>query len=187
MNNKTHTVAFLGIMGALTFVVLFLETYVFTVLIPLAPPCFLSISLAITLSIFSDWKKMFVGGTLLGVCSLIIAFIIGNVVFMKPWISVLPRIFVGVVAFGVSKLTLFIVKNSSNKFLTKYLPYSLGAIFGVITNTVLVLFLMFFGSYIGIEEIIGTFMAINFPIEVVASALIVPVLVNAVKRFNKGA
>ena len=185
MQKKSKLIALSGVMGALTFVVMFLESYVLTILIPLAPPCFLSLSLAITLSLAGDWRYMFIGGTILGISSLIIAFIIGNPVFILPWISILPRIFIGVVAFAVSKLIQKIFSKTSNKILKDSLPYCVGAIFGVITNTVLVLTMMYFCGFVGIEGIIATFMAINFPIEVVASAIFVPILVKALKRFNK--
>lgn len=185
MNNKTKTIALSGVMGALTFIVMFLETYVFSVLIPLAPPCFLSLSLAITLSLMGDWRYMFIGGTALGVSSFIMSFIIGNPVFMLPWISILPRVFIGIVAFGVTKLIKKLTAKSSNKFLNDYLPSGVGAIFGVLTNTVLTLSMMFICSFVGLEGILATFMTINFPIEMVASAIIVPILVNAIKRYNK--
>ena len=185
MNNSTKIIAFSGVMGALTFIAMFLETYVFTILIPLAPPCFLSLSIAIAISLAGDWKYMFVGGTIMGFCSLVIAFIIGNPVFILPWISVFPRVFIGIVAFGASKLVQSLSKNSSNKFIKDYLPSGVGAVFGVFTNTLLVLSIMFICNFVGIEGILATFMAINFPIEVVASALLVPVLVNTIKRFNK--
>ncbi|MBO5726736.1 MAG: hypothetical protein J6S00_06725, partial [Clostridia bacterium] len=142
MNNSTKMIALSGVMGALTFIVMFLETYVFTILIPLAPPCFLSLSIAIALSLIGDYKYMFVGGTIMGVCSLIIAFIIGNPVFILPWVSILPRIFIGIVSFGVSKLIQLLGKKSSNKFVKDYLPSGVGAIFGVFTNTLLVLTMM---------------------------------------------
>ena len=186
-SNKSYYTAFIGVMAALTFVVLFLETYVFTVLIPLAPPCFLSLSLAITISLSGDWKFMFIGGTVLGFCSFIIAFIIGNPVFIFPWISILPRVMIGVVAFGVSKLMLSLTKNAKRKFAKQYLSYGVSAVFGVITNTVLVLSVMYLGKFIGLEDVVATFMAINFPIEIVASAILVPIMLNAVKRFKKGA
>ena len=187
MNNKTKIITTSGVMCALTFVVMFLETYVFTILIPLAPPCVLSLSLAITLSLAGDWRYMFIGGTAMGVCSLIIAFIIGNPVFILPWVSILPRIFIGIVAFGVAKVISKFTKKSSKKFLRDYLPSGVGAAFGVITNTVLVLSMMFVLKFVGIEDIIATFMAINFPLEVAGSAVLVPVLVSAIRRFNKGA
>jgi uncharacterized membrane protein len=185
MKSSSKVIALSGVMGALTFVVMFLETYVFTVLIPLAPPCFLSISLAITLSLAGEKKYMFIGGTILGVCSLITAFIIGNPVFILPWISILPRIFIGIVAYWVAKLVEKIFTKAQNKFVKNYIPAGVGAIFGVVTNTVLTLTMMFLCKFVGVEGIIATFMAINFPIEVVASAILVPILVNTLRRFNK--
>ena len=117
MNSKSKTVAFIGVMAALEFVAMFLETYVFVALIPLAPPCMLSLSVAITLSVYADWKNMFLGGTIMGCCSFVIAALIGNAVFILPWISILPRIFIGIVAFGVSALVKRIFRSSENKFL----------------------------------------------------------------------
>ena len=186
-NSKSYMIAFTGVMAALTFLVLFLETYVFVVLIPLAPPCFLSLSLAITISLAGDWKYMFIGGTVLGCCSLIIAFMIGNPVFILPWISILPRVMIGVVAYGVSTLMIKFTCRAKNKFVNSYLPYGISAVFGVLTNTVLVLTVMFLCKFVGLEDVIATFMAINFPIEVLASAILVPILVNVVKRIKKGA
>ncbi len=182
--NKSKTVAFIGIMGALVFVAMFLESYVFSVLIPIAPPCFISISLAITISVYDDWKKMFIGGTILGVCSFFTAIIIGNAVFLLPWISILPRIFIGIVAFGVTTLMKKLVSKRTNKFLLNYLPYGVGAFFGVLTNTVCTLTMMYLCGHTDLEGILAVFMAINFPIELGCSMILVPLFVNAVHRAN---
>ena len=48
-----------------------------------------------------------------------------------------------------------------------------------------VLSMMFVCNFVGIEGIIATFMAINFPIEVIASAIIVPILVKSLKRYSR--
>lgn len=186
MNNKTRLISFMGIMSALEFVVLLLETYVFGVLIPIAPPCILSISIAITLSVYDgNYKKMFIGGTILGVCSFVISFIVGLPAFMLPWISILPRVFIGIVAFSITKLFKFLFRNVENKKILNYLPYVLGAIFGVLTNTVLVLFALYFGGFIGIEDIVATFVAINFPLELVGSAILVPVFVSTLNLLDR--
>ena len=55
----------------------------------------------------------------------------------------------------------------------------------VLTNTIFTLSMMFACKFIGLEDIIATFMTINFPIEVLASAIIVPILLNTIKRLNK--
>lgn len=181
MNNESSKkIAFYGISSALIFVSMFIETYVFNLLFHFAPPCFLSISIALTVILCGDKKGMLSGGIILGLCSFIIAFIIGNPVFMLPWISVLPRLFIGLTVYpsdaGLKKL----FKKSNNKFIKENLHYSLSAIIGVITNTVLTLSAMLIFGKTGLEEVLAVFISINFPIEVVASAILVPVFIKAV-------
>ncbi len=183
-NSKTKVIAFIGVMSALMFILLYLETYVFVALIPLAPPAVLSLSLAFTLCVFDDWKKMFIGGTILGCCSMLVAFAIANPVFIFPWISVLPRILAGMSAYGGTALIKKFTKNSQKKFAKEYLPYSVGAIFGTITNTVLVLGVMFAFKFIGIEDVVATFIAFNFPAEVIGSGILTPILTRVVKKVN---
>jgi len=189
MNNSkplsnAKSIAFVGVMSALMFIIMFLETYVFTFLIPLAPPCVLSLSLAITLSVFGSKGNMFVGGTIMGICSFIIAFMIANPVFIFPWISILPRIFIGIVSYLMTRLFIVIFSRNKKAFVRDYIPYSLGAIFGVLTNTILVLLLLYLFKFIGVEDVVATFLAINFPVEVLGSAILVPVLVNSIKRYK---
>lgn len=179
--SNSKIISFVGVMTALEFVVMLIETYVFGILIPIAPPCILSLSIALTLSIFGEAKYMFIGGTIMGFCSFILAFILGFPNFMLPWNSILPRLFVGIVAYGVTVLTKKIFRKSNKVFVQKYLPYSLGAIFGTLTNTVLVLTALLLTKFIGMEDVVATFVAINFPLELVGSAILVPILVNAVR------
>jgi uncharacterized membrane protein len=105
--SSAQTIALAGVMSALVFVVLTLETLVFKYFID-PSPAFFSIPIALALSMYGDWKKSFLGGTILGMCSLILAFAIGYITFYNPLISVLPRVIIGVVAYwtyyGFSKL-----------------------------------------------------------------------------------
>ena len=107
-SDKAHFIAFVGVMAALIFVLFLLEG---AVLSPLGmTACILSLPVSISLSIYDDWKKSFVGGTLLGVCSCIFCLIFASmfIVYANPLISVLPRFFIGITAywtyFGLSKL-----------------------------------------------------------------------------------
>ncbi|MBR2617178.1 MAG: hypothetical protein IKC56_02965, partial [Clostridia bacterium] len=88
---KSKTIALYGIWAALIFVTMVLETYVFTPLLPIAPPAVLSLATAFSLCVFADWKTGLIGGTIMGLCSLIVALMIGNPYFLLPYISVLPR------------------------------------------------------------------------------------------------
>ena len=85
-----HRVAFIGVMAALIFVVLTIETYVFIGILGINP-AFLSLPLAIALCLYGDWKEEFVGGTIFGVCAFIISFMVAYVPMYNPLISVLPR------------------------------------------------------------------------------------------------
>ena len=77
--DKAHFVAFVGVMFALIFVLFLLEG---AVLSPVGmTACILSLPVSIALSIYDDWKKSFVGGTLLGVCSCIFCLVFS--VFIK--------------------------------------------------------------------------------------------------------
>ena len=73
--DKAHTVAFIGVMAALMFVVLALETYIFIYFIK-PSPAFISIPLFLALSMYGDWKRSFLGGTLFGVCSFLLSFLV---------------------------------------------------------------------------------------------------------------
>lgn len=180
--SKTNVIALVGVMGALEFVAMFLETVVFATL---APPCVISLSIALALCLYSDWKRMFVGGTIMGCCSFFIAIIVSNPAFLLPWNSILPRVVMGIVAYGVCKLFKLILKNARNKYVKNFLPYALGAVFGALTNTALVLSLLLLQKFTGVEEVLAVIMAVNFPLEVFGSALIVPFLVIAVNKSKR--
>lgn len=185
-NSKAKTVAFLGVIGALIFVVLLVETQVFAVILPVSP-CFLSLPLAISLSVYGDYKKMFVGGTVLGVCSFIMSLMFPQfIVFLNPLVSILPRTIFGIVAFAVYKLVSKITKNGKSNFIKETLPLGLSGIFGAITNTVLVVTALYIFKFTGIEDAIATVLSVNALIETVCSCLLVPVIVKTIKKyFNK--
>ena len=189
--NRTagKTVAFIGVMAALVFVVLSLETWVFIYFIK-PSPAFLSIPIAIALSVFGDWKKMFIGGTILGVCSFILSFIVAYVDFYNPLVSVLPRVLMGVVAYFVAFGMVKLLGKSKrkdgkdNKFLQEVLPYSVAGAAGVLFNTVSVLFMMwvFAGENAFLTTALSTILSINFVLEFVCAIILVPVLVRVMKK-----
>ncbi len=136
--DKAHFVAFVGVMAALIFVLFLLEG---AVLSPVGmTACILSLPVAIAVSIYDDWKKSFVGGTLLGVCSCIFCLVFSAFIkYANPLVSVLPRFCIGVTAywtyFGLSKL----FKKAKNRFVNEALPAAIAGIVGSLTNTVLYL------------------------------------------------
>lgn len=186
-NDKAHFVAFIGVMTALIFVLFLLEG---TLLAGVGmTACVLSLPVAIALSIYDDWKKSFVGGTILGVCSCIFCLIYASlfIIYANPLIAILPRLFIGITAywtyFGLSKL----LNNVKNKFIKFTLPASVAGIVGSITNTVLYLLAVniWTGNAAGaFTAIVSVAMTIYFPIELVACMVLVPVYVAALKKVN---
>ena len=186
-NDKAHFVAFIGVMFALIFVLFLLEG---SVLSPLGmTACILSLPVAISLSIYDDWKKSFIGGTLLGVCSCVFCLIFASmfIVYANPLISVLPRFFIGITAywtyFGLSKLC----NRAKSKFVREMLPAGIAGIVGSITNTVLYLLAIniWSGDAMGAAtQILQVAVSIYFPIELVACMLLVPTYVAVLKKIN---
>lgn len=186
-NNKAHFVAFIGVMLALIFVLFLLEG---AVLSPIGmTACILSLPVAIALSIYDDWKKSFIGGTLLGVCSCIFCLIFASmyIFYANPLISVLPRFFIGITAywtyFGLSRL----FRNSRRIFLRESVPAGIAGLIGSLTNTVLYLFSVniWSGDAMGaLTQILQLAVSIYFPIELIACIVLVPVYVAVLKKVS---
>lgn len=141
MNNKAsaaRTISLLGVMAAVMVVVLFVESAIFKIF-SYTPPAFLSLGILMTLCLSWDLKRAFLFSAVFGVTSLLCALFIGNPYFVMPWISILPRLFVGPCAYGVYKLTKKLTGKSEKKFVNTSLPYAIGAAAGIFTNTLLVI------------------------------------------------
>ncbi len=185
--DKAHFVAFVGVMAALIFVLFLLEG---AVLSPVGmTACILSLPVAIAVSIYDDWKKSFVGGTLLGVCSCIFCLVFSAFIkYANPLVSVLPRFCIGVTAywtyFGLSKL----FKKAKNRFVKEALPAAIAGIVGSLTNTVLYLLAVAVcdgRAADALTVIMGVAVTIYFPIELVACAVLVPLYVKALQKVNR--
>ncbi len=185
--DKAHFVAFVGVMAALIFVLFLLEG---AVLSPVGmTACILSLPVAIAVSIYDDWKKSFVGGTLLGVCSCIFCLVFSAFIkYANPLVSVLPRFCIGVTAYctylGQSKL----FKKAKNRFVNEALPAAIAGIVGSLTNTVLYLLAVAVcdgRAADALTVIMGVAVTIYFPIELAACAVLVPLYVKALQKVNR--
>lgn len=189
-SDKAHLIAFIGVMSALIFVMFLLE---FAVLSGLGmTACILSLPMAIALSVYDDWKKSFLGGTILGCCSCISCLVGGSayIMYANPLISILPCTFIGITAYwtyhGLSRA----LKNCKRDFLRDKLPAAIAGIVGSVTNTVLYLTAIciwngnFMGSFTTIYAII---ISIYFPIELAACFILVPVYVAVMRKITKKA
>lgn len=174
----SYTVAFIGVMTALMAVLLTLETYVFIYFIK-PSPAFLSIPLFIALSMYSDWKRSFIGGTVFGVCSFALSFVVGYTVFYNPLISILPRTVAGVAGY-------FILHGltAMSKGKVKDLVRAVAAAITVLLHTVLVLGAMELFSVGGafFDTVWQTIIGVNFISEIVCAIILVPIFVRIMKK-----
>ncbi len=177
----SHTIAFIGVMAALMFVVLMLETYVFIYFIK-PSPAFLSIPLFIALSMHSDWKRSFIGGTLFGCCSFIISFIVGYTVFYNPLISILPRTIAGVGGYFILHGLTFFIKKAKQPILC-----AIAAACTVLLHTVLVLGAMEIFATGGafLDTVWQTIIGVNFLSEIACAIVLTPIFVRVMKKVTK--
>lgn len=137
-------------------------------------------------------RKIMLGavlGGIWGVTAMIYAFQsagVLNPIFYNPLVSVVPRIFVGMIT--------LIVFHITKRFLARRLSISIAAIFGTITNTVLVLSAIYlFGQDVIIQAGIATnptqvltfvlsLVTINALLEILAAAIIVPLVAYPLDR-----
>lgn len=179
--NLSHTIAFIGVMAALMFVVLMLETYVFIYFIK-PSPAFLSIPLFIALSMHSDWKRSFIGGTIFGCCSFILSFIVGYTVFYNPLISILPRTLAGVGGYFILHGLTVLMKKVKGK-----LVCAVAAGLTVLLHTILVLGAMQIFATGGafFHTVWQTIIGVNFISEIVCAIVLTPILVGVMKKTTK--
>ncbi len=186
-NDKAHFVAFIGVMFALIFVLFLLEGAVLSGLGMTA--CILSLPVAIALSIYDDWKKSFVGGTILGFASCLFCLVFASmfIFYANPLISVLPRMFIGVTSywtyFGLSKL----FKKAKSVFVRESIPAAIAGVVGSLTNTVLYLLAVniWAGNVMGsLTAIMNVAVSIYFPIDLAACLVLVPIYVAVLKKVN---
>lgn len=173
-----HTVAFIGVMTALTFVVLTLETYVFIYFIK-PSPAFFSIPLFIALSMYGDWKRSFIGGTVFGVCSFALSFLVGYEVFYNPFISVLPRTLAGVGGYWILHGLTVLTKGKNIDVIR-----AISAGLTVVLHTVLVLGAMeiFASGGAFFYTVWQTIIGINFIFELVCAIILTPVFIRVMKK-----
>lgn len=184
-NSTARTVAFLGVTLALVFVFLLIETYAFSAFFGNFTPAALTIPLAIAVAVTGKKWRMFVGGTLLGVSSFILAIIISNPIFLNPLISVLPRVIIGIVAYFICVLSKNLFKNAQSNFVKNVLPYSLAGIFGVLTNTVLVSIMLWVFNYQALAAVYTLIISVNFVGEIIAAAILVPIFATLINKIER--
>lgn len=151
--------------------------------------CILSLPVAIALSIYDDWKKSFVGGTILGLASCVFCLIFASlfIFYANPLISVLPRFFIGVTTywtyFGLSKL----FRKAKSRFVRESIPAAIAGVVGSLTNTVLYLLAVniWSGDIMGsLTAIMNVAVSVYFPVELAACLVLVPIYTAVLKKVN---
>lgn len=175
---SSKKIAYLGVASALMFVFLLIETYLLTIAFGALTPAILTLPFAVALSLFLGKKGMLIGGTVFGCCSFVLAIIIANPVFINPLISILPRIFIGIVAYLAFSVTKKLFKNQT-------VAYSVGGAFGILTNTVLTIFMLWVFNYSALAAVFTTIMSINFVGEFIGAIILVPIYSKILKKVNK--
>lgn len=184
-NGKARTIAFLGVMFALVFVFLMIETFAFSALFGSFTPAALTLPLAAAISVTGKKWRMFVGGTLLGLSSFFLAIMIANPVFINPLVSILPRLFIGIVAYYICRFVKWVFRDSENTFWKNVLPYAFAGAFCVLTNTVLVLTMVALCTHTALAAVFGTLIMINFVAEIITGIVLTPVFAGVINKIEK--
>ena len=119
-------------------------------------------------------------GALFGIFSLLQAYMApsgpGDLFFRDPLVSILPRLFIGVVAWAVYRAV---------KPLNEIVAIALAAVAGTLTNTVLVLGMLVLRQYIP-PTVAWVVALTNGPFELIAAVIITVAVVAAWKRLEYG-
>lgn len=187
MKNQTiQTISISAIIIAIMAILNFVPNVGYIVIVPGAFEITIIHLFVILFAWFFGWKFGLLSGVAFGVFCFINAFIIGNLAFQNPMVSILPRILFGFVA-GIGFELLKLIKKAKTRFICD-------AIFcGVATviHTMSVLAMLSIAlrgndSFATYMKMMMVSVAINFPVEVAAAVVIVPPVVLALdKAFPK--
>jgi uncharacterized membrane protein len=130
---------------------------------------------------YGDWKRSFIGGTIFGVCSFVLSFMVGYTVFYNPLISVLPRTIAGVAGCFILHGLTVLTKGKS-----KDIVRGAAAALTVLLHTVLVLGAMELFSAGGafFDTVWQTIIGVNFISEFICAIVLTPVLIRVMKKYT---
>jgi uncharacterized membrane protein len=180
-------------MTALIVVAASLDRFVIAYFFPTPPAVVTILVVMALLQIFAGEKRWsyltaIFCGTAWGIVSLIFATFTAPI-FVYPWISVFPRVMVGVICYPIFAGLLKAFKNSKNGFLKNIIPRSIGAATGAIVNTTLVLTMWGLTAWLtddsgfqAFADIIALIISINFLIEFLFALILVPLISYPVSR-----
>ena len=176
--NKSRQIAYTATFIALIFISLMLDTAIGS-LMPIKP-AIISLPTVFTFILATGGiVNAVVGGLSFGILSLARSFLTGSVPFQNPLVSVLPRMILGIATYGVYKLSSKVLRRKERK---EEYSVAIASAIGVVINTATVLTMMYLTSHSTLEDVFGAIISINFPIEIVATTILTPILTIGVKR-----
>ena len=89
--------------------------------------------------LFNSWLDGFLATAFMGLSSFIWSFPFANVASQNPLISIVPRLFVGIIAFSAYQLVLLILKKVRNQHVRQTTSMVVATFVGLIANTILYL------------------------------------------------
>ncbi len=135
-SSKAFKVARYAIMLAIIFIATLLDR-VITLGLPIAGA---TVELIVTFALcflFNSWIDGLIASVFMGLSSFILAFPFAKVASQNPLISIVPRLFVSILAFCVYRLILLLTNKLNNKILAQTIAMVPATFAGLITNTVL--------------------------------------------------
>ena len=182
-NNKAHQVAKYAVMLAAIFVATLLDRAI-TLGLPIAGA---TVELLVTFALcflFNSWLDGFLASVFMGLSSFILAFPFAKVASQNPLISIVPRLFVTILAFSVYRLILLASAKLKNRILSQTLAIVPATLIGLIANTILYMgaLTLFTDAYASLVTALQAVAILNVLPEYLVSVLGVAPLVLGVRR-----
>lgn len=142
-NNKAFLLAKYAIMFATIFVAMMIDKAITLIPHVSMAVCVLLVTLSFCF-LENKWSTAVLSGLFFGLSSLIKEFILPNPAglvgalpqYYWPFITIIPRVLMGVIAFGVYKLMYIITPSIANQKKRQIVCITVATFFGLITNTV---------------------------------------------------
>ena len=145
-----------------------------------------TVVVTLTLVQLFDLKTAVFATTVFGLVSFVGAYVFPtptSVYFVQPHISILPRIVIGFVSYGVYKGLSRVMASKTSIFWREYFPRAAAGGAGALTNTVLVLSLIATaGGTDALKSVIAFVLSVNFAIEFFSAVIIVPTLARTLEK-----
>ena len=183
IDNKALQVARYAIMLATVFIATLLDR-VITIGLPIAGA---TVELLVTFALcflFDSWIDGFLASVFMGLSSFILAFPFGKIASQNPLISIVPRLFVSILAFCVYKAILLVACKMRNKIVSQTIAMVIATFVGLITNTILYMgaLTLFTDAYGSLVIALQAVVILNVLPEYLVSILGVAPLVLGVRR-----